>query len=100
MGGRTFLMPLLWWVCDTIVRHELATVLDQGYLVRLKGEYDLAIPSLVWPFEIIVLPKPNLGRLEETSRDEKLQLGTILRDVTRHYDDIQYGRSTKALKHP
>ena len=49
----------------------------------------------VWPFEIIVLPKRNLGRFEETSQDEKLQLGTILRGVTRRYDDIQYGRSRK-----
>jgi UDPglucose--hexose-1-phosphate uridylyltransferase len=40
----------------------------------------------VWPFEIIVLPKRHVARLDQTTSIERQHLGAILQEVTRRYD--------------
>ena len=63
-----------------------------GERVVCENELFVAVVPFwaVWPFEVIVLPKRHIGRLEEeeTTDAEKLYLGTILRDVTRRYDGL------------
>jgi UDPglucose--hexose-1-phosphate uridylyltransferase len=40
----------------------------------------------VWPFEIIVLPRRHVARLDQTTSIERQKLGSILQEVTRRYD--------------
>ena len=40
----------------------------------------------VWPFEMMVLPRRHVARLDETTSIERQHLGAILQEITRRYD--------------
>jgi len=40
----------------------------------------------VWPFEMMVLPRRHVPRLDETTSIERQHLGAILQEITRRYD--------------
>ena len=42
----------------------------------------------VWPFEVMILPRRHVARLEDMTAAEKLEFADILQTVTATYDEV------------
>jgi UDPglucose--hexose-1-phosphate uridylyltransferase len=58
-------------------------------IVRANAGFVAMVPYwAVWPFEIMILPRRHIARLEDMSAAEKLEFAEILRAVTATYDEV------------
>ncbi len=72
-------------LCETVEAEE-----QDGRRVVAANRHFLAVVPFwaVWPFEVLLLSRRHLGRLDELSADEVSGLADIMRQVTIRYDNL------------
>ena len=77
-GGR----PLLLDYTETELRCGERIVCGNGHWLALVPFW------AVWPFETLLLPRRQVGQLEDLTDAERDALAAILRELLRHYDGL------------
>jgi UDPglucose--hexose-1-phosphate uridylyltransferase len=68
----------------------LATEVTRGErIVGANAGFVALVPYwAVWPFEVMILPRRHVARLEDMTSTEKLEFAEILQTVTATYDEV------------
>ena len=69
-----------------IVEEELK---NEERIVEKNSSWLAVVPYwAVWPFELLLLPRRNVKRLEEIDEQEKQELAEILKKILSRYDNL------------